>query len=51
MNNSYFIKLDCCPVCNSKENTTLYSCNYLELPIREYLESFYGSKIDFNYTI
>lgn len=44
MNKLYFINLNCCPTCNSKDTKTLYSCNYLESPIIDYLESFYGSQ-------
>ena len=44
MKKLYFVKLNCCPVCKSKETKLVYSCNYLEPPIIDYLKSFYGSK-------
>lgn len=51
MNKLYFISLDCCPACKSKVTKTIYSCNYLESPIIDYIGSFYGSqvKIDLEY--
>ena len=42
MNKLYFIKLNCCPTCKSKHTKMIYSCNYLEPAILDYLKSFYG---------
>ena len=51
MNELYFFNLNCCPGCKSKDSNIIYTCNYLESPIRDYLDSFYGSqgKINFEY--
>jgi SAM-dependent methyltransferase len=46
-----FIERQFCPVCKSKKNKTIYSCGFLEQPVKEYLESFYSSQggIEFDY--
>ena len=51
MTNPYFVKRDCCPVCQSRVFKTLYSCAFSELPIKEYLESFYAPQggVEFEY--
>ncbi len=51
MSLSNFIQRQFCPACRSKKNKTIYSCGFLEQPIKEYLESFYSSQggIEFNY--
>jgi 2-polyprenyl-3-methyl-5-hydroxy-6-metoxy-1,4-benzoquinol methylase len=47
----FFVERESCPSCESKEHMTIYSCGYLESPIRQYIESYYSKKlsIDFEY--
>lgn len=42
--NTYFIKRNYCPGCKSTKFRTIYSCWFLESPIKEYLESFYSTQ-------
>lgn len=38
---TYFIKRSACPVCHSTRFETIYSCGFLESPIRDYLDAFF----------
>lgn len=51
MSKNFFIKREFCPVCQSGNYKTIYSCGFLESPIKEYLSSFYFSQgvIEFEY--
>ena len=51
MSKNFVIKRESCPVCQSGNYKTIYSCGFLESPIKEYLESFYFSQgiIEFEY--
>lgn len=49
--NKYFINLECCPACKTTHTKIIYSCNYLEPPIIDYLKSFYGSRGNINLMI
>ncbi len=46
-----FLNRQSCPACNSKEYTTIYSCKFIESPIKEFLVSFYNPQggIEFDY--
>jgi 2-polyprenyl-3-methyl-5-hydroxy-6-metoxy-1,4-benzoquinol methylase len=49
--NQYFIKRENCPVCKSVDKKTLFSCDFSDPPISNYLEDFYlpQGAVDFNY--
>lgn len=51
MAETYFVKRDVCPGCTSADSKVVYTCGFLQSPIKEYLESFYFSQggIDFEY--
>ena len=51
MNNKYFVIRENCPACGSSDSRELYSCGFLQSPIREFLESFYSpqGKVEFEY--
>jgi 2-polyprenyl-3-methyl-5-hydroxy-6-metoxy-1,4-benzoquinol methylase len=51
MGNPRFITRDKCPACSSDDFSIIYSCPFTEPPIREYLEEFYSSQgqIEFSY--
>jgi len=51
MREDYFIDREACPGCLSICNNELYSNSFLEPPIRNYLEEFYGSQggVEFDY--
>lgn len=51
MGKTYFIKRESCPGCKSRKHSIIYSCGFLESPIKEYLESFYSpqGRIEFEY--
>jgi 2-polyprenyl-3-methyl-5-hydroxy-6-metoxy-1,4-benzoquinol methylase len=49
MNESYFVKRDNCPVCGSKKSESLYSCEFSKPPIKDFLQSFYSGRVEFNY--
>jgi 2-polyprenyl-3-methyl-5-hydroxy-6-metoxy-1,4-benzoquinol methylase len=46
-----FILRICCPACKSTSHKTIYSCEFLKSPIRNYIEAFYASQggVDFKY--
>ena len=44
MSNNFVVKRELCPACQSKKFKTIYSCGFLESPIREYLASYYFSQ-------
>lgn len=50
-NMNYFWGREFCPACNSTKIETIYSCNFLESPIKEFLESFYSLQggVEFEY--
>ncbi len=52
MNNKYFTIRENCPICGSTDSKELYSCGFLQSPIREFLESFYllQEKVEFKYS-
>lgn len=47
----YFEKREICPACHSKKSKELYSCEFLEPPIKDYLVTFYSPQggIEFKY--
>ncbi len=45
---SSFVLRKECPVCSSRDGSTLYRCGFLESPVREYLERFYGRSSGFD---
>ena len=51
MNKNYFITRPCCPGCKSISHKTIYSCGFLESPVKEYIESFYSCQggVEFEY--
>ena len=46
---SFFINRKSCPACGCNEHKTIYSCGFSQVPIRQYIESYYGSLIEFEY--
>ncbi len=48
---SFFVERKECPACNSSAIEDVYSCRYIESPVRDYLDSFYQSqgKIEYDY--
>ena len=38
-----------CPGCESKGNTTIYSCGFQQQPIRQFLEHYYSQRISIEY--
>jgi 2-polyprenyl-3-methyl-5-hydroxy-6-metoxy-1,4-benzoquinol methylase len=51
MHTRRFVERKDCPTCTSQNVRGIYSCNYLNSPLKEYLESFYNpqGKIEFEY--
>lgn len=49
MNKSYFKRREHCPACKKINTRTIYSCSFLESPIRELLASYYPEKVEFDY--
>ena len=45
----FFVERKACPACGSWEHKTIYSCGFQQAPIRQYLESYYGSRVEFEY--
>jgi len=43
MSKTYFINRNFCPCCESARHNTIYSCRFLDSPIKEYLKSFYSA--------
>ena len=44
-----FINRKSCPACGCDEPKIIHSCGFDQVPIRQYLESYYGSLIEFEY--
>jgi hypothetical protein len=44
-----FVVRKACPACGSREHKTIYSCGFQQAPVRPYLESYYGSRVEFEY--
>lgn len=40
----YFVKRSACPACLSRHFSTIYSCEYLQDPVRAFLEAFYNKQ-------
>lgn len=53
MNINYLVKRRRCPACKSESYRKIYSCGFIESPIKEYLESFYlpQGQIELEYLI
>ncbi len=52
MADTHFVRRESCPCCRSGEYALIYSCGFLEPPVREYLHSFYsdqGGRIEVEY--
>jgi 2-polyprenyl-3-methyl-5-hydroxy-6-metoxy-1,4-benzoquinol methylase len=51
MSKDHFIKRACCPACKSTSHKTIYSCEFLKSPVRDYIQAFYASQggVDFKY--
>lgn len=49
MSANHFLKRELCPSCKSVKYKTIYSCPFLESPIKQYLKSFYSNRIEFEY--
>jgi SAM-dependent methyltransferase len=49
--NEHFVRRDACPVCESRDIVELRRAAYIDPPIRDYLESFYGPQggVEFEY--
>lgn len=51
MSETYFIRRKFCPVCRSQNSKTIYSCDFLEPGIKNFLQDYYagGKGIEFQY--
>jgi 2-polyprenyl-3-methyl-5-hydroxy-6-metoxy-1,4-benzoquinol methylase len=51
MSKDHFIKRACCPACKSTSHKIIYSCEFLESPVRDYIKAFYASQggVEFKY--
>jgi hypothetical protein len=51
MSKDHFITRTCCPACKSTSRKFIYSCKFLESPVRDYIEAFYAPQggVDFTY--
>lgn len=45
----FFIRRKACPACGYREHKAIYSCSFNQAPFRPYLESYYGSRAEFEY--
>ncbi len=51
MSNDHFIMRVCCPACKSASHKIIYSCEFLESPVKDYIDVFYASQggVEFKY--
>lgn len=51
MSKNAFIIRDCCPACKSASGKIIYSCDFLNSPVKDYIVSFYADQggVEFKY--
>lgn len=49
MSSGHFIRRENCPACGSQMSHKLYSCRFSQPPIRQFLQSFYFGRVEFDY--